>query len=139
MQTSRRLLVAWSVLGALGAMSAHCSSTECDQFTDCLEGYTCASGKCVAPASPMDASADASADSRADGGLVRDSASVLDGGARDVADARETAATVVDASHDGSRDAVSQDAPRDVTSVDTSSPDVTAPDVTTLDDVFALD
>jgi hypothetical protein len=129
MQTSRKLLRTTSLLCGLGAMSAHCASTECDQFTDCAQGYTCAAGKCVLPGGPpQDGAADASTDSRADVAPAHDSATLIEGGAKDAAGAREGAANPSDASHDGPHDGSGQGTSKDATSTDTASPDATAGD-----------
>jgi hypothetical protein len=112
------------VLSGLGGLSAHCASTECDQYSDCAQGYTCAAGKCVLPPGPTDAAADTQVAPGTDGAASHDSATAVDGGARDAPGAVE--ASLVDALREGGHEAAAIDgmtseaAGRDATSRDAS-------------------
>lgn len=93
MPTSERV-ARTAVAVALAALVAHCGAEgECLRYSDCADGLTCSSGRCIdpdatdqeaaadGPSDAADASVDAPADSTSDAGAPDGSASTCDGGA----------------------------------------------------------
>jgi hypothetical protein len=118
MQTSKKALLATTLLGVLGALSGHCAaSSTCDQYTDCAQGFTCADGMCVLPPNSVDASAaDSTADAGAVDALPHDSSGLVDTASSDAGHAAGEAAA--DAS---SADVTGDGATPDGTSLDANA------------------
>jgi hypothetical protein len=121
------LTLASCVSASLVVMSTHCAPTECDQYSDCAQGYTCAAGQCVLPPGPPDSAADAAADAKPVHDAAKSDAAWSDAAPDAVSDAGDAHSTdaqdalVSDAPHDGT-----SDAPRDAasdTTTDTASRD----------------
>jgi hypothetical protein len=123
MQTSEKLFVlSVGLSGLLAAMSVHCvASDECDQYSDCAQGFTCAAGRCVLPPPPADAATDAPRDTAADRLVDSPSDAAHEGGT----DAHDDA---TDASHDDATDARDGDSEADGTPGDADKHDHDAGD-----------
>jgi hypothetical protein len=103
MQTSRALLAIMALTGPLAAMTIHCASTECDQYSDCDQGYTCTAGRCVLP--PADASVDAPPDRVTDASSEDSS----HGDTNSVQDGSHDSADSTSDAHDGTTDSLDRD------------------------------
>jgi hypothetical protein len=112
MRTSRKFVTV-GLTCLLFAMSLQCASGECDQYSDCAQGYRCTAGKCLATTS-----SDGSTDSPIEGASSLDSSLAAETAPSDSGDDATDAAGATEASDalDAAKDANSTtDATQDTT------------------------